>query len=236
MPGGQNPWDVANPATTANQHPITDNTGRAYPSQQSVPTPQTADASPPATAPQDDLRQQALAAATGGVAAFGRDVANAPLPEFSYDLNGVNPASDLDYNAFLRGYGYDKSSAVAQAARQRASLQAQLDGALPQIGLNKQAGLTNALESSAARGATNSSSRLGEQNNVASAAATQEAALRSGIADQQARVAYGLQDTVNNLDRQKSEQDLSARERLLQQQNQQVAIQRAIAALGYQNG
>lgn len=156
----------------------------------------------------------------------------APLPDFTYDLNGINPASDLSYNSFLRGYGYDAGSARAQAARQRASLQAQLEGALPQFGEQLKEGLTDVRESAANRGATRSSSNLLGQDKVQRDVSSREAALRSGIADKQAQVTFGLEDTLAGLERQKAEEGLQARARLLEQQNQQIAYQRALAELG----
>lgn len=155
-----------------------------------------------------------------------------PLPDFTYDLGGINPASDLSYNSFLRGYGYDSASARAQAARQRASLQAQLEGALPQFGEQLKEGLTDVRESAANRGATRSSSSLLSQDKVQRDVNSREAALRSGIADKQAQVTFGLEDALAGLERQKAEESLQARARLLEQQNQQIAYQRALQQLG----
>lgn len=155
------------------------------------------------------------------------------LPEFSYDLNGVNPSSDLAHNAFLRGYGYDKQMAVSQAAQQRASLQSRLQTALPQLQQQLSEGLTDIGESSAARGAARSSSRLTEQNRLQRDAANREAALRSGIADQEAQVAFGLQSTLGSLENQRAESELNARTRLVDEKNQQIAIERAMKQMGY---
>lgn len=154
------------------------------------------------------------------------------LPEFSYDLNGVNPAVDLQHNQYLRGYGYDKSTTLARGAQHRAALEAQLQAGLPQFGQQLQEGLTDAGESSAARGAARSTSRLLSQNKVQRDVSTREAAFRAGISDQQAQAAFATQDHVADLDRQKSDSELDARYRLLEQQNEQVAIQRALAQMG----
>lgn len=144
-------------------------------------------------------------------------------PLFSYDLNGVNPSADLQYNAALRGYGLDASSARAQADYQRKSLNAQLQGAIPGMEQARGEGIVNDKESAANRGAIRSSSNLLSQDMTNRGVNTQEAALRAGIADKQAQLTFGLQDQLNSTARQQSEAELSARMRLLDQKNQQAA-------------
>lgn len=156
----------------------------------------------------------------------------AALPEFTYDLNGVNPTSLLDYNSYLRGYGFDKSSAQAQANFQHSQLQSQLQAGLPIIQQDLKTGLTDAGESAAAAGGARSSARLVAQDRVQTDAARREAALRAGIADKEAQNSFSLQDTLASLENRRSEAEFTARTTLVDQQNKQIAYDRALAALG----
>lgn len=153
-------------------------------------------------------------------------------PSFSYDLNSVNPMADLSYNSFLRGYGLDKSSAQAQASYQRGSLNAQLQAGAQGFNTQRKEGVTDANEMSAARGAARSSSNLLSQDKVVRDVNSKESAFRQGIADQQAQVAFGLQNTMNQLDTQKAEQEMQARESQVEMMNKQIAYQRAAHDLG----
>lgn len=155
-------------------------------------------------------------------------------PAFNYDLNGVNPANDLQYNSFLRGYGLDSSTAQAQADYTRRGLEAQLAAGIPGIEQQRQEGIVNDKEAAANRGAARSSSNLLTQDQTNRTANSNETALRQGIADKEAQASFGLQDTLNQLQRQKSEQELQARQRLLDVQNQQAAMNYVLQQNGLQ--
>lgn len=154
------------------------------------------------------------------------------LPEFSYDLGGVNPTNDLIYQSMLRGAGFDRSSAQAQAAYARQQLQSQLQAQIPLFAQQQKEGIVNEGEAAAARGAARSSSRLQAQNDVVSDTAQRESAFRAGIADKQAQLSFGLQDQLNQIDRQKAEAEIEARQRLVEDHNKQIAYQRALMELG----
>lgn len=155
-----------------------------------------------------------------------------PLPEFSYDLGGVNPTTDLLYNSYLRGAGFDKASARAQADYARQQLNAQMQSAIPGFQQQLKEGLVDIGESAAARGAARSSSRVQDQNRFQRDVASKESAFRQGIVDQQAQIAFQLQDQMNSIERQRGEQELDARMRLVEEQNRQIAYQRALKELG----
>lgn len=154
------------------------------------------------------------------------------MPEYSYDLNSVNPEGYLGYKTFLGGYGYDKTSAQSQANYKNQSLAAQLAQGLPGFETERKEGVLNANESAGQRGAIRSSSNLLSQDNVVRDVNTKESAFRQGIADQQAQTAFGLQDTLNQLEQSRAQQELQARQAMLQQQNQQIAYQRAASQYG----
>jgi hypothetical protein len=156
----------------------------------------------------------------------------AKVPDFNYNLGSVNPMTDLSYNTFARGYGMNKSNAEAQARYGRESLNAQLQGAMQGFNTQRKEGVTDANESATLNGGVSSSANLLSQDRVVRDVNTKEAAFRQGIADQQAQLAFGLQNTLTGLDTQRAEAEMQARQNLLAQQNQAVAYQQAAAALG----
>lgn len=144
----------------------------------------------------------------------------------------ANPNTDLNYNAFLRGYGMDSAQAQAQAARSSAQLNAQYQAQQPIFEQQLQDGLTDSLEGQANRGNARSSARLLSQDKVQSSVANQQAAFAAGINDKQANVSASLQDSLMSLGRQKSEAEQQARINVAQQQNKQAAMEQALRDLG----
>lgn len=154
----------------------------------------------------------------------------ANLAPFNYDLSSVHPENDLDYNAFMRGFGFQSSQAQAAAAMKRAAIESGLQIQLPEIQRQEGMGINAVNNNAAARGAGLSSSRLQGVTNVQGAANYQGAAANqqaaSGIADSN----FDLANTQGSLQIQQAEQDLAARQRLLGIQNSQAAISRLLQA------
>lgn len=138
----------------------------------------------------------------------------------NYDLSSVDPSQDYSYQAFLQGLGYSNNLAQSQAARQRASLQAQAAATEPMFDQALSRGLTNDLNTSAARGGVNSSARLLSQADTQNNVNNQRKQFELGIADKQAQVADSLESQLANSRIQQSQQELAARQRLLDTQNQ----------------
>lgn len=164
----------------------------------------------------------------------GSSAANSSVPSdpYNYDLNSVNPMSDLSYQAYLRGAGYSADLANAQASQQRQMLNAGAAIQDPMYQQQLQQQLTGLGNEAAGRGSVRSSAYLGAQNQARTNEASQKAAYDQGINDQQAQVAFGLQNTLAGISNNNSEQDLAARQRVLESQNQSTAYQQALQQLG----
>lgn len=153
-------------------------------------------------------------------------------PAFSYDLNGVNPSSDLTYNAFLRGYGMDQATANAQAAYQRSAINSQLAASIPGMELSRQEGVTGDINNAANAGGVRGSANLLAQNNTNTGINDQENVARTNAAVQSGQVSLGLQSTMNSLNEQQAQQDLAARQRLVDQNNSMAAYRYAMGQFG----
>lgn len=157
---------------------------------------------------------------------------SASVPDFSYSLGSVNPMTDLSYRTFARGYGMSKSNAEAQARYGRESLNAQLQQGLQGFGTQRTEGVNDVNEAQTLNGNVSSSANLLGQDKVVRDVNSRESAFRQGIADQQAQLAFGLQNQIGSLDTQRAEQEMQARQAIVQQQNQAIAYQQALSQLG----
>lgn len=145
------------------------------------------------------------------------------------DLNSQagNLQSSLAYQTFLKGMGYTDTLAKAQANNKIAALRAQEQAAAPMYAQQLQEGLTNDLNSSAARGGTNSSARLLSQANtqqgINNAQANYDAQIASQIGDTQ----NNLANTLANSNVAQAQAQLQAEQQLLDQANAQAAYKLA---------